>query len=77
MHRGRYLTCLFQDREFCQSKPTTGHSHVVSARHYLATPSSILLVPLAFFSCPDANGGIDLLVIGSLECSLSRLPRAN
>ena len=42
----------------------------------LATPSSVLLVLLAFSPCPD-NGGIDLLVIGSSECLSSRLPWAN
>ena len=53
----------------------TGHSYALSARLDVATPSSVLLVPLTFSPCLNANRGIDLLEIGSLECSLSRLPR--
>ena len=77
MHHGRYLARLFQDHDFFQSGPTTGHSHSVSALPDLITPSSILLVPLAFSPCPDVNGGINLLTIGSSECLPSRLLRAN
>ena len=67
-HRGRYLTRLFQDRGFFQSGPATGHSRFVSAQPDLATPSSVLFVPLAFSPCPESNGGIDLLTIGRSEC---------
>ena len=76
-HRGRYLLRLFQDRNFCRFGPVTGHSRIVSAKPDLTTLSSVLLVPLAFSPCLDASGGIDLLAIGSSECSSSRLPRAN
>ena len=54
----------------------TGHSHAISAWPDLATPSYVLLVSLAFSPCLDANGGSDLLEIGSSECSSSRLPLA-
>ena len=74
-HRDRYLARLFQDRNFCQFGPVTSHSHTVSARPDFATPSSVLFVPLSFSPCPDVNRRIDLLVIGSSECSSSRLPR--
>ena len=77
MYRGRYLALLFQVRDFFQSRPATGHCHAISARPDLATPSSLLLIPLVFSSCPKANGGIDLLEIGLSKCSSSRLPRAN
>ena len=53
------------------------HSHVISARPDLATLSSVVLVPLAFSLCFDANGRIGLLAIGSLECSSLCLPRVN
>ena len=35
--------------------PITGHSRIVSARLDLATPSSVLLVPLTFSPCLDAS----------------------
>ena len=76
-HRGRYLTHLFQDWDFFQFGHATGRSHAVSARPNPTTLSSILLIPLAFSPCPDANGGIDLLEIGSSKLSSSRLPWAN
>ena len=76
VHRRRYLTHLFQDHSFFQSTPVIGHSHAISTQPNLATPSSVLLVPLAFSPCPDINGEIDLLVIGSLKCSSLQLPRA-
>ena len=76
-HRDHYLVRFFQDRDFFQSGLATNHSRVVSARPDLATLSSVLLVPLVFSPCPDANGGIDLLAIGSSECSSLGLPRVN
>ena len=76
VHHNSYLTHLFQDRGFFQSGPRTGRSRVVSAQPDLATPSSVLLVPLAFSPCPNIEGGIDLLAIGSSECLSSQLPRA-
>ena len=36
----------------------------MSLQHDFATPSSFLLVPLAFSPCPDANGRIDFLTMG-------------
>ena len=64
----RYLVHLFQDRGFSLSGPTTSHSRVASFRHGLAAPSSVFLAPPVSSSCPNANGGIDLLAIGSSEC---------
>ena len=75
-HRDHYLMLFFQDHEFFQSGPATSHSHAVSASPNPATLSYVSFVPLAFSPCPDAKGGIDLLAIGSSECSSSRLPRA-
>ena len=49
----------------------------MSLQHDFATPSSFLLVALAFSSCPDANGRIDLLATGSLGCMTLWLPRTN
>ena len=68
---------LFQNHDFFQSRPATGHSQVVNAQPDSATFSFVLLVPLAFSPCPDANGGIGLLAIGSSECLLLQLPQAN
>ena len=62
------LCIFFQDREFFQSRLAIGHSSIVRAWLDLATLSSVFLVPLAFSLCPDANGRIDLLAIGSYEC---------
>ena len=59
------LAIHFQDHNFFQSRLAAGHSRVVSARPGLATLSSVLLIPLSFSLCPDANGGISLLTIGS------------
>ena len=55
----------------------TGHYFAVSLQHDFATPSSFLLVLLAFSPCPDANGRIDFLMTGSLGCITLRLPRTN
>ena len=49
----------------------------MSLQYDFATLSSFLLVPLAFFPHPDANGRIDLLATGSLGCMTLRLPRTN
>ena len=73
-HRSRYLTHIFQDRDFFLSRPTTGHSRVISAQLDLATLSFVLFVPLTFSPCPDAHGGIDLLATGSSKCSSLQLP---
>ena len=48
-----------------------------SLQHDFATPTSFLLVLLAFSPCHDANGRIDFLMIGSLGCMTLRLPRTN
>ena len=77
MHHDCYLLHLFQDHDFFRSGLVVGHSCVVSARLDLTTLSSVLLFPLAFSPCSDANRGISLLVIGSSECSSLRLPRVN
>ena len=70
-HRGRYLMSLC---DFFRSRLAAGHSQAVRARPDLATLSFSLLVPLAFSPCPDVNGGIGLLAIGSSECSSLHLP---
>ena len=63
-----HLIHLFQDLNFPPSRPATGHSLAASVRCGLAAPSSVLLDPHVSSPCPDANGGIDLLVIGILDC---------
>ena len=53
------------------------HSRVVSAKPNPATLSYVLLVPFAFSPCPEANGGIGFLEIGSPECSSLCLPQVD
>ena len=77
VHCGHHLMPPFRYHDFFQFEPATGHSHAISTRSDLETPSFFLLVLLAFSLCPDANGGINLLVIGLSECSSLWLPRAN
>ena len=60
-----------------QSRPVTSQSHAASVQVVPTTSSSILLVPLAFSPILDANGGTDLLAIGSLDCLPLRLPQTN
>ena len=74
MHRDSYHVRLFQDHDFFQYGHAVGHSRVINARLDLATLSSVFLVPLTFSPCPDANGGIGLLTIGSSGCLTLRLP---
>ena len=57
--------------------PATGHSRVASVQRNLATPTSISPAPLVSSPSPDANGGIDLLVIESSDCSALHLSRTN
>ena len=45
----------------------TGRSHAAGVQHDPVAPSSTLLAPPVSSPCPDANGGIDLLAIGSLD----------
>ena len=63
--------------DFLRSESATGHYFAVSLQHVFATPSSFLLVPLAFSPCPDANGRIDFLTTRSSGCMTLRLPRTN
>ena len=49
------------------SGPATGHSTAASVRHGLTAPSFNLLAPPISYPCSDANGGIDLLPIGSSD----------
>ena len=71
----RYLINLFQDHGFSLSRLATGHSPTTNVQRGLAAPSFVLLA-LPFSSpCPNVNGGIDLLTIGSLECLTLRLPQ--
>ena len=67
MRHDCYLARLFQDRRFFQSGSATGHSHTVSIRPDLVTPLSVFLIPPVSSPCLDANGGIDLLEIGSSD----------
>ena len=62
---------------FFLPKPATGHSRIVSFQRNLATPASVLPAPLVSSPSLDANGGTDLLMIRSPDCSPSRLPRVN
>ena len=73
-HRDHYLMCLC---EFFQSRLTASHPRAVNSCPSLETLLPVLLVPLAFSPCPDANGGIGLLAIGSSKCSSLRLPWVN
>ena len=68
---------LFQDHGFSLSGPATGHSPTTSIRCGLAAPSSVLRAPPVSSPCPDANGGIDPLMIGSLNWLTLWLPRMN
>ena len=43
----------------------------------LITPSSVLLAHSISSPCPDVNGGIDPLAIGSSDWLILRLPRTN
>ena len=73
----RYLIHLFQDPDFSLSRPTTGHSPASSVRRGLAAPSSTLLAPPVSSLCPNANGGIGPLAIGSSDWLTLRLLWAN
>ena len=57
----------FQDCSFFLSGFVTGHSPTASIRHDPITPSSVLLAPPISSPCPDTNGGIDHLAIGSSD----------
>ena len=39
----------------------------------MTLPPYVLLVPSAFSPCPDANGGIGLMAIGSSECLILQI----
>ena len=73
----RYLVHLFQDSGFFLFEPLTGHSHAASVQHDLATPSFVFLVPPIFSPALEANGGINLLAIGSSDCLTLRPPWMN
>ena len=62
---------------FSLFRPITSHSLVVVVQHGLAAPSSILLAPSVSSPCPDANGGIDLLMAKSSDWLTLRLVRVN
>ena len=63
----RYLIHFFQDHDFSLSGPATGHFPAASIRCGFATPSSTLLAPPVSSPCPNANGGIGPLAIGSSD----------
>ena len=74
----RHLAHLFhQDHVFILPGLAIGRSHATSVQHDPVTPSSALLVPPISSPCPGANGGIDLLAIGSSGCLTSRPPQTN
>ena len=63
----RYLVHLFQDHGFFLSKSITGRFPTTIIQHELITPSSALLASPVSSPCSEANGGIDLLAIGSSD----------
>ena len=62
-----YPVLGFQDHDFSPSMHATCHSSATIVQHELVTPSSGLLAPPVSSLCPDANGKIDLLEIGSSD----------
>ena len=64
-HLDCYPALRFQDHCFSPSGHATGRSPTAIIRHELVTPSFALLAPPISSPCSDANGGIDLLEIGS------------
>ena len=58
------------------SGPAIGFSHVAGVQQDPVTPSFSLVPPVSS-PCSSANGGIDLLAIGSSGCLTSRLPRTS
>ena len=63
-----YLAHLFhQDLVFFLPEPATDRSHAAGVQHDPVTPSSALLALPISFPCLDANGGTDLLAIGSSD----------
>ena len=67
MQLNRYPALHFQDHSFSSSGHATSPSPIQIVQHELVTPSSALLAPPVSFPCPNANGGIDLLEIGSSD----------
>ena len=63
----RHLVHLFQNCGFSPSGLAASHSLAAIVRRDLVSPSFALLAPLVFFPCHDANGGIDILAIGSSD----------
>ena len=49
------LHVFFQESDFFQFGPTTGHSPAISSRPDPATLSSVMLVLLVFSPCSDTN----------------------
>ena len=76
-HHGLYLARLLEYREFFQSGPATGCSHVVSVQPGPATPSSASFVPPVSSLCLDTKRGIDPMVIGSSGCLTLQLLQMN
>ena len=68
---------IFQDRDFSLSGPATSDSPIASICHDPETLSSVLLASFVSSPCPDANGEIDPLVIGSSNWLILWLPRTN
>ena len=64
-----HLVHPFQVHRFFLPGLATGHSLIASVQHDLATPASVSPTPFISSPSPDANGGTDLLVIGSSDCS--------
>ena len=67
MQVDRYPALRFQDHDFSPSMHATCCSPTAIVQHELVTPSSSLLALPVSSLCPDANGKIDLLEIGSSD----------
>ena len=62
-----HLVHIFQDHGFSLSRPITGHSLTASIRRGFEASLSVLLAPPVSSPCREANGGIDLLEVGSSD----------
>ena len=66
-----YTSLPPRSRFFFLSRPATSCSHAAGVQPNPITPSSASLVPPVSSPFPSANGGIDLLAIGSSGCLTS------
>ena len=73
----RHDYCLLQVRGFFPSKLEIDHSHTTSVQCELATPASVSPAPPTSSPFPDANGGTNLQVFDSSDCSTLWLLRVD